>query len=90
MVLFEVIFFVFSIMMMGWFGIVFLVVYGIVINIVGFVFMMYFGLLSVVIVWVGNVLGCKDYDYFVCGVWMVIWMSLGFFVVVVMVMVFIL
>lgn len=83
----EVTLFAFSTTMMGWLGTVPLVAHGIAINIAGLAFMMHLGLSSAATVRAGNALGRKDYDHLARGARMAIWMSLGFSVVAVTVMV---
>lgn len=83
----EVSLFAFSTTMMGWLGTVPLVAHGIAINIAGLAFMMHLGLSSAATVRAGNALGRKDYEHLAKGARMAIWMSLGFSVVAVTVMV---
>lgn len=83
----EVTLFAMSTTMMGWLGTVPLVAHGIAINIAGLTFMLHLGLSSAATVRAGNALGRGDYEHLAAGARMAIWMSMGFALVAVLVMV---
>lgn len=83
----EVTLFAMSTTMMGWLGTVPLVAHGIAINIAGLTFMLHLGLSSAATVRAGNALGREDYEHLAAGARMAIWMSMGFALVAVLVMV---
>ena len=73
--------------MMGWLGTVPLAAHGIAVNIAGLTFMLHLGLSSAATVRAGNALGRMDIEHLAKGARMAIWMSVGFSIFAVLLMV---